>query len=383
MKHHRFLYLVVFVLVGFTTFAQKGLTAAPKSDTAVVYFCSEITPENVLKLYEALGVTKSGNVGLKVHFGERGNQNFLNPNLLRPLVDKVHPTFVETNVLYVSDRRFTDKHIALAKEHGFTFAPIDILDAEDELVYSTADMGFKYCKTVKTGTHFDNYDSFIIYSHFKGHVSSGFGGAIKNVGMGMASPGGKMAIHANTFPTVHNASQCSQCQRCVQQCPAVAISIDDNGPVIDTTKCIGCAKCIAECPKRLFSPNSSNYSEEVFLDKLVEYTKVLMDQRPMVYINVIANISLFCDCSSKAPTPFMGDIGMVASKDIVAIDRASHDLVAAAQGKKEAFRHKNKVKATHQLDYAEQLGMGTQTYILVDIATGKTITVKQAVKQSK
>ena len=377
----KLLYLVIFLAVGFACFAQNN--AKETKDTAIVYFCSNITPENVLKMYEALGVKLPGQIGLKVHFGERGNQNYLDPNLLRPLVDKVRPTFVETNVLYVSDRRFTNSHIALAKEHGFTFAPIDILDAEDELVYSTAGMNFKYCKTVKTGTHFDNYDSFIIYSHFKGHGSAGFGGAIKNVAMGMASPGGKMAMHANTFPVTCNTNQCTQCQRCVQQCPAMAISVDDKGPVIDTTKCIGCAKCLAECPKRLFMTNNDNFSEEAFLDKLVEYAKVLSEQRPMLYINVLANISELCDCSSKAPAPFMGDIGIVSSTDIVAIDRASHDLVAAMQGKKEAFRHKNKVKAKHQLDYAEQLGMGTQTYILIDIATGQQITLKQAIKQTK
>ena len=104
-------------------------------DESVVYFCKEITPENILKLYEALDADLNGKIGLKVHFGEDGNQNFLNPELLRPLVEKVKPTFVETNVLYVSKRRFTDSHIALAKEHGFTFAPIDILDSEGELTY--------------------------------------------------------------------------------------------------------------------------------------------------------------------------------------------------------------------------------------------------------
>lgn len=362
---------------------SQDMPASPvtEPDVSVVYFCREITPQNILRLYEAMNVDLKGKVALKVHFGERGNENFLDPELLRPLADKVNPTFVETNVLYVSDRRFTDKHIALAKEHGFTFAPIDILDDKGEKSFSAEGMGLNHFASVKGGAALEDYDSYIIYSHFKGHGSAGFGGAIKNIGMGLASPGGKMAIHANATPKVNNPSQCFHCNRCVQQCPAVAISVDDHGPVIDTTKCIGCAKCIAECPKKLFSPDNSNYSETVFLEKLVEYTKVLTSVRPMVYINVMANISEVCDCAARAPKPFLADIGAVASTDIVAIDHACHDLVAAAQGQTEAFRAKNGVAALHQLEYAEKLNLGHNKYVLVDIETGERISIEQAVKQ--
>ena len=356
---------------------------AQEQKPSVVYFCSEITPENILKLYEALNVDLSvQNVGLKVHFGEPGNQNFLNPELLRPLVEKVHPTFVESNVVYPGPRRTTESHIQVAKDHGFTFAPIDIQDADGETLFP-GDANFKHCKKIHVGSHFENYDAYIIYSHFKGHGSSGFGGAIKNVGMGMASPGGKMAIHTKNFPMVKNGDKCVGCQRCVQNCAGDAITITETGPVLDTTKCVGCAKCLAECPLRIFAQDHSDYSELAFLEKLVEYTKVMMDRRPMYYINVLANISSSCDCSARAPKPFMGNVGAVASTDIVAIDRACHDLIAAARGMKEAFRDKNNVDALQQLDYAEQLGMGTQTYILIDVATGKQITLKMAVKQTK
>lgn len=374
--------ILVFSIFSMSVYAQNKPTLQTES---VVYFCSEITPENVLKLYEAMGVTQTGNVGLKVHFGEPGNPNILNPELLRPLVDKVHPTFVETNVLYVSPRHYTDSHIQVAKDHGFNFAPVDILDADDQLTYSVPELNLKHFTKIKTGSHFENYDNYIIYSHFKGHGSAGFGGAIKNVAMGMASPGGKMAQHANDVPVIseNSANQCFHCNRCVNQCPADAITIGDDGPVIDKSKCIGCAKCVAECPERIFSPDKAGYSEENFLEKLVEYAYVLTKKRPMVYINVMANISEVCDCSGKAPKPFMGDVGMVASTDIVAIDRACQDLVAAAQGLKEAFRDRNNVDAIHQLDYAESLGMGTQKYVLIDVVTGNKITVEKAVKQIK
>ena len=346
-------------------------------DESIVYFCKEITPENILKLYEALDADLSGKIGLKVHFGEDGNQNFLNPELLKPLVDKVKPTFVETNVLYVSKRRFTDSHIALAKEHGFTFAPIDILDADGEMSYSAK--GLKHFKKIKTGSHFENYDAYIIYSHFKGHGSAGFGGAIKNVSMGFASPGGKMAMHASNFPCGDLSGKCIQCNRCVQQCPAGAISLTEDGPVIDTTKCIGCAKCLAECPLGLFR-QGQRAEESVFLERLTEYAKVFSEKKPMVYINVMANISKTCDCSAKAPEPFMGDIGAVSSKDIVAIEMVCHELTAKKFGCEDAFKEVNGVSGLQQVEYAYQLGMGHKKYVLVDVLTGERITLEDALK---
>ena len=160
-----------------------------QKDVSVVYFIREITPENVLKLYEALGEKPSGKIGVKIHFGEEGNQNFLNPELTRPLMEKTKATWVETNVLYVGQRRYTDQHIALAKRHGFTFAPIDILDKDGEIEVPTTGMGLQhYGKSVKLGKGFMDYDNYIIYSHFKGHGSAGFGGAIKNLAMGFAYP---------------------------------------------------------------------------------------------------------------------------------------------------------------------------------------------------
>ncbi len=374
--------LTVVTLVGILISVSAQQQPKTTEKVSVVYYCSEITPENILKLYDALGVDLQGKkVGLKVHFGEPGNQNFLNPKLLRPLVEKVQPTFVESNVVYPGPRRTTDSHIQVAKDHGFTFAPIDIQDADGEVIFP-AQANFKHCKNVHAGSHFDNYDAYIIYSHFKGHGSSGFGGAIKNVGMGMASPGGKMAIHSNNFPVTNNESQCTGCQRCVQNCAANAITITENGPVLDTTKCLGCAKCLVECPFRIFVQDRSNYSELAFLEKLVEYTKVMIDRRPMYYINVLANISASCDCSSKAPKPFVRDIGAVASLDIVAIDQVCQDLTSSVYGCEHVFEKINNVSGIEQLQYAEQLGMGNTKYILIDVVTGKQITIEEAVKES-
>lgn len=348
-----------------------------KKGVSVVYYCKNITPENILRLYEAMNVNLEGKVGVKVHFGEDGNINYLNPELIKPLVQKMNATLVETNVLYVGKRRFTDSHIALAKSHGFTFAPIDILDAEGESEYPTE--GLKHYTKVKTGSHFANYDAYIVYSHFKGHGSAGFGAAIKNISMGFASPGGKMAMHASAVPATRNANTCVQCNRCVEQCPANAITITDNGPVIDSAKCLGCAKCIAECALRIFTPKQTKLASEVFLERLVEYAKGFVSQKPMVYITVMQNISKTCDCSAKAPAPFMCDLGAVSSTDLVAIEKACYDLAMAKYGK-DPFLDVNGVSGMHQIDYAAQLGMGNKKYVLVDIETGKIIKLNQMFK---
>lgn len=379
MKKLLFFALIISLAIPFSSCKKKveAANGPQEENEVVVYFCKDITPENILKLYEALGVKQEGKIGLKVHFGEDGNQNYLNPELLRPLVERVHPTFVETNVLYVSKRRFTEQHIALAKEHGFTFAPIDILDADGEIEYDA--QGLKHFKKVKTGSHFENYDSYIIYSHFKGHGSAGFGGAIKNVSMGFASPGGKMAMHASNVPGIHHGKDCVHCNRCVQQCPANAITITDLGPVIDSSKCLGCAKCIAECGLGIFSPDGHTQGQD-FLERLVEYAKVFSEKRPMVYINVMDNISKTCDCSAKAPAPFMEKIGAVASTDIVAVDLACHQLCAKKQHTEDAFKDVNNVSGLGQCEYAAKLGMGSTKYVLIDVTTGKRISLEDAVK---
>lgn len=363
-----FVLLAAIAALSSFSFAQRVQQKDYKGqkDVSVVYFIREITPENVLKLYEALGEKPSGKTGVKLHFGEEGNQNYLKPELTRPLMEKTHATWVETNVLYVGRRRYTEQHIALAKEHGFTFAPIDILDADGEVDLPTDGMGFKHYKSVKLGKNFMNYDNYIIYTHFKGHGSAGFGGAIKNLAMGFASPGGKMAQHATDFPQINNPEQCVGCGNCVKNCPATALSLD-GGIHIDTSKCIGCAKCIAECPLKLFSPAQVDMESSTFMERLVEYAYVAWKTKPMVFINVLANISAVCDCSSRAPKPFCGDIGMVASKDIVAIDQASFDLVAEKHSCEDPFLKESGKSGLGQLEYAEKLGMGNRKYVLIEI----------------
>jgi Uncharacterized Fe-S center protein len=355
-------------LSGFSFSSSAQLKPVKKDSLAIVYFIREVTPENVLKLYKALGVNYKGKTGVKIHFGEDGNPNFLNPELTRPLMKATNATWVETNVLYVGKRRFTASHLALAKQHGFTFAPIEILDDKGTKDISTEGLGFKYFKNVRLGKGIDDFDNYIIYTHFKGHGSAGFGGAIKNLAMGFASPGGKMAQHASDYPAVAHPEKCVKCHRCADNCPAGAISYDDAGVHIDTTKCIGCAMCTAQCPLHLIEPKFHQMQGNEFLEKLVEYACMAQRERPMVFINVLANIAPDCDCGgADTGKPFTKDIGIVASKDIVAIDRACNDLVAKQMNCKDAFEKESGQSGLGQLQYAEKLGMGTQKYKLVEI----------------
>ncbi len=328
-----------------------------------VYFTSDFSPQGVLNIYNYINEKIHGKVGIKVHFGEEGNTNFLKPDLIKGLCMKLNATLVETNVLYVSKRRYTASHIELAKSHGFDFAPIDILDAESDKELTTKDC--KHYKIVKVGSHFDNYDSFIIFSHFKGHGSAGFGGAIKNISMGFASVAGKMAMHASAVPSTNN-SKCTRCGICVKECPAGAITLEPLA--IDTAKCIGCGKCIGECKFGAINVPWQSTAQEIFLERLVEYAKTIIEHNNnMVYINVLANISKDCDCSRRASKPFLDDIGILASTDIVAIEKASHDMVDKAHSCDDAFLKVNSVSGKNQIEYASKLGMGNKKYIIIDI----------------
>lgn len=326
-----------------------------------VYFTSDLSAEGVMKVYDKIKEKVKGKTGVKVHFGEEGNQYYLKPELMTKLMKEVDGTFVETNVLYVSKRRYTESHIQLAKDHGFTNAPIDILDSAGELVLDT---DFNHFKKVKTGKNIDNYETLVIFSHFKGHGLAGFGGAIKNVGMGLASIAGKMAMHASAIPH-YSPDRCIKCQACIPKCPGDAITIDPL--VIDPEKCIGCGTCIGICPVRAFNVPWGSTKKEVFLERLTEYAKAISDHKNMVYINVIANVSAYCDCLPSAPAPFVDDIGVLASTDMLAIEKACSDLVNKAHGTPDAFLKESGASGLHQLKYAEKIGLGNSEYELINL----------------
>jgi uncharacterized protein len=354
---------IAFICFTLTCQAQGNKMKEPSSTSTAskVYFTKEITQKGLLKVAEPLDSLIHGKVAMKVHFGEEGNKNFIPADTLKLLAQKYKVTFVETNVLYGGKRGHTESHIQLAKDHGFTYAPIDILDSEGEL-----ELPFqgKHYKAVYAGSHINNYDTIITVSHFKGHLAAGFGGAIKNISMGMASFRGKLALHANTQPK-YAPAKCTKCGICVKGCPVQAITI---GPLhVDKKLCIACGKCIQVCPVHAFSIPWGNDKPSVFLERLAEYAKAITNGRNVVYINVLASISPDCDCFGKARTPFIHDIGILSSTDIVALEQASLDMVNEHYGSKDAFLKEAGVAGDHQVEYAEELGMGTRNYHIIDL----------------
>lgn len=327
-----------------------------------VYFSREISSESILRLYNMIADEVSGRIGIKLHFGEKGNRYFLPAGLTRDLVKATDADFVETNVLYLGKRRYTQSHIALAKEHGFDFAPIHILDEDGE--FSEKREGYKHFSEVRLPAGINDYSSLIIYSHFKGHLMAGFGGAVKNVGMGLASIPGKMAQHASAIPSV-NQENCVNCGNCVKSCPGNAITLEPV--VISEEKCIGCGKCIGACPQRVFSIPWNSTSNRIFQQRLVEYAKMISENRNFYYINVIDQVSALCDCDSSAPKPFVNNIGVLASRDMLAIDKASFDLVNEATGEKDSFLKHSKTSGRYQLEYGVEIGLGNIDYELIDI----------------
>jgi hypothetical protein len=341
--------------------AMPKFTFGEEKPASDVFFTSEISPEAVLRVFDRIAGHVSGKVAIKVHFGEEGNKYYIKPHMIKPLAEKLDATLIETNVLYVSRfRNDAESHVRLARKHGFDFAPIDILDAGGTRELPAK--GRHYSRVI-TGDHIDRYDTVIYLTHFKGHGMAGFGGAIKNVSMGMAAVPGKMALHASAVPE-YDDSKCIRCELCVGNCPGKAITIR---PVeIDPEKCIGCGSCISICPRKVFDVPWGSTGQGVFMERLCEYADTICRAKKAVFINVAADISRDCDCAGWARKPLMKDVGIFASTDIVAVEKATLDLVNKTYGVSDTFLKVNSVSGNPQIDYAHAIGMGNMRYNLVE-----------------
>lgn len=327
-------------------------------------------------------------VAIKLHFGERGNTGYVRPQFLRRIVNRVKglgglPFLTDANTLYVGSRSNAVEHLQTAIENGFAYAVVDapliIADGLTGKDYVTVEVNRKHFKEVKIGSAAYHADALIAVTHFKGHELTGFGGALKNVGMGLGSRSGKQMMHSDVLPSV-NPEKCTGCERCSQWCPAQAIGVRGRVSVVDENKCIGCGECTVTCPVHAISINWKT-EPGAAQEKIVEYVEGALKNKNGKYgfISFITNVSPDCDCYGWSDAPLVRDIGILASRDPVAIDQACVDLVNQAavlpgsrlEGKAGAA---DKFRALHpeidwsrQLAYAEEIGLGTRQYELVKV----------------
>ncbi|MDF2879914.1 MAG: hypothetical protein K0R54_471 [Clostridiaceae bacterium] len=325
---------------------------------------SNAAEEILKKLIEEENIKLEKYIPLKVHFGEKGNVTFISSKnfhgIIKYLKEKqIKSSFMETNALYRGERNTSEKHIGLALEHGFTELPIVIADGEYGENYKNVEINKKHFKSCKIGADIEKEKQIIVISHFKGHALAGFGGAIKQLGMGCAARGGKLDQHANSTPKV-NIFKCRACGACSKKCPVNAIIMNRKAK-IDKKKCVGCASCMAICPHKAISSNWLASITRSFNERLTEYAFAAQKGKSNIYITFALNITNNCDCEGHVMHNIARDIGVFASTDPVSIDQACLDML----DKKE--RRTVFIRGRYTLNYAEKIGLGSRKYELKEI----------------
>ena len=325
-------------------------------------------------------------VAIKLHFGEKGNTAYIPPTHLRHLVNRVQnlggkPFLTDTNTLYVGSRTNSVDHLTTAVENGFAYAvagaPLTIADGLRGNSDEAVSVNLPIYEEVYIGADVVYADALISAAHFKGHELAGFGGTIKNLGMGCASRRGKLAQHCEISPEF-DSKKCIGCGECVVHCPADVIELVKKKAKKDADKCIGCGECIAVCPEEAVSiPWDSDTAR--FQKKMVEYTVgVLKDKEDRaIYLNFVTKVTPQCDCYGYSDAPLVKDLGILASRDPVAIDQAAVDLVNAQPALADCCLENNRkpgedkfrgvyphIDWSVQLGYAEELGLGSRVYEL-------------------
>ena len=289
----------------------------------IVYFTKKITPESLLKIYKKINSPLTGNIAIKLHSGEDGNQNYVKPEFVKDLIDYVNGTVVECNTAYNGQRNSTNKHLKLLEKHGWNkYFDVDLLDEEDDDLVLDIPNG-KVINKNYVGKNLTKYDSMLVLSHFKGHPMGGFGGALKQLSIGIASSRGKSYIHS-------------------------------AGKTLDQNEVW-----------------NLNTKQDLFLESMADAATSVVNyfKGNIVYINILCNLSVDCDCCAKAEDPCMKDIGILLSLDPVAIDKASVDLVYSSEdeGKKHLIERIESRNGLHIIEEAEKRGIGTTKYKIVDI----------------
>lgn len=298
-------------------------------EKAKVYFTREITPQNVVRMYEMLGVKLPGKVAVKVHSGEAGNQNYLHPEFMRHMVEEVDGTIVECNTAYDGARDTTEKHEKLMAAHGWTeYFDVDIMDADGPDLVFPIENGRVLSENL-VGAHLANYSSMLVLSHFKGHPMGGYGGAIKQLSIGCASNEGKVNIHTGG-------------------------ATRKQGEFWD-----------------------KHAEQDDFLEAMAEAAETVVNHfgSNLAYINIACNLSVDCDCCAVAEDPCMADIGIFASLDPVAIDQACIDAVKNSDdpGRDHLLERIDSKHGTKTIDDAARLGYGTKEYELIEVGAGPDV----------
>ncbi|MEK7448809.1 MAG: DUF362 domain-containing protein [Planctomycetota bacterium] len=332
----------------------------------------------VKNLTESIGlkklIKKNDLVALKIHFGEKKGPGYIKPEWLKPLITFIKkaggkPFLTDTNTLYVGNRSNAVDHLAMAEKHGFSFANLGIpiiigdgLRGENQISLPT-ETGLisraHLAGVVKTA------DVIIGLAHFTGHLLTGYGGALKNIGMGLAARGGKLAQHSGLLPQI--LDQCRGCEVCAQWCPADAIQLKNNKATINPETCYGCGECLAVCPhqavKIAWDESSGNVQK-----KMVEYCRAIIKETKTCFFNFAINVTKDCDCMNKHSPVIAPDVGVLASSDPVALDFATFQLVNRQAGSTNIFKkHWPQLDPLVQTSYGEQIGLGTTSYELIEI----------------
>ena len=328
---------------------------------------------------------------IKIHFGEPGNLSFIRHNYAARLVEFLHKKgakafLTDSGTLYLGKRSNAVDHLQSAMQNGFNPisvpCPIIIADGLKAIDYHEIPINTPYCKTAKIGSAIAEADIVISMSHFKGHEQTGFGGALKNLGMGAASAAGKLELHSSSQPIIEE-EMCTSCGQCVKYCASDAIHLDEKKKAkIDYDKCVGCGQCVAVCQFDAAQPVWDN-STDILNYKIAEYTLAVVKDKPHFHISFIMDVSPLCDCWGHNDAAIVPNIGIAASFDPVALDKACADLVTEAganPGTSLNVHHygelqgEDKFKLIHPntdwkagLEHAEKIGLGRMDYELIKV----------------
>jgi uncharacterized protein len=366
--------------------------------SANVYFSNfrsrsqgENKASKIKQLFDKAGfegfIQKNDLTAIKLHFGEMGNDSFLKPVLVSPVIEKTldcqaKPFLTDTNTLYYGSRHNSVDHLITAIKNGFAYAvtgaPVVIADGIRGNNWIPINVDLNHFKEVKIAGDIENSDSMLVLSHFKGHGMSGFGGAIKNLAMGCAAAPGKIEQHQPSKPVIND--KCTACGTCVDSCPISVISLQNQKAMINLDECIACNNCLSNCPESAIGMDFDSLPE--FVERMVEYAygAVKNKKGKVGYINFLMDITPDCDCEAFSDAPIVPDIGIMASKDPVALDMASYDMVNQQRGLKNSLLEHNhhpgsdkfrgvwgEVDSRLQLQYADKIGLGTIKYHLIEL----------------